>query len=93
MLFASTKAFYQEFASTNRARSSKIKLQFHSARRYQDAYEGIIQDKDRQEFAGMLTCMDEGIGNVTAALKARPVGGNPTLIETLSYITRISGPV
>ena len=37
---------------------------------YADAYSGQIQDADRRKFAGMLSCMDEGIGNVTAALES-----------------------
>ena len=30
-----------------------------------------IKDKKRRTFAGMLSCMDEGIGNVTKALAAK----------------------
>lgn len=43
---------------------------------YVDAYNGVIQDQDRKVFAGMLTCMDEGIGNLTAALDARGMLSN-----------------
>ena len=38
---------------------------------YEDAYVGKIADGKRRRFAGMLSCVDEGIGNVTAALDAR----------------------
>ena len=38
---------------------------------YKDAYNGIIEDEHRRTFAGMLSCADEGIGNVTTALDAK----------------------
>lgn len=38
---------------------------------YVDAYNTTIQSKRRRTFAGMLSAMDEGIGNVTAALRAK----------------------
>ena len=39
--------------------------------RYEDAYIGTIADAKRRRYAGMLSCVDEGVGNVTAALQAR----------------------
>ncbi|XP_067656524.1 arylsulfatase J-like isoform X2 [Haliotis asinina] len=47
--------------------STHIPLQVPS--QYMDQY-SHINDTKRRTFAGMTTCMDEGIGNVTAALKA-----------------------
>ena len=38
---------------------------------YADAYNKTISDRKRRTFAGMLSAVDEGIGNVTAALKAK----------------------
>jgi len=38
---------------------------------YVDAYKATIADPMRRKFAGMLSCMDEGLANVTAALQAR----------------------
>ena len=37
---------------------------------YIDPYNATIPDQKRRTFAGMLSCLDEGVGNVTAALKA-----------------------
>lgn len=42
---------------------------------YADKYSDTIQDNDRRQFAGMLTCMDEGIGNFTTALSAKEMLG------------------
>ncbi len=39
--------------------------------RYRDAYNSTISDPKRRTFAGMLSAVDEGIGNVTAALKQK----------------------
>ena len=47
-----------------------------------DPYTGVIQDKQRRLFAGMLTAMDEGIGNITAALKARGMWDNTLVVFT-----------
>lgn len=38
---------------------------------YIDAYAGTIMDSQRRKFAGMLSALDEGVGNVTAALDAK----------------------
>lgn len=37
--------------------------------KYVEPYNDIIDDKQRRTFAGMLTCMDEGIGNLTKVLQ------------------------
>ena len=39
---------------------------------YVDAYRASIKDTKRRTFAGMLSAVDEGIGNVTDAFKAVP---------------------
>ena len=51
-----------------------------SPQSYIDAYDGIIVDKDRKVFAGMLSCMDEGIGNFTAALSAKGMLDNTFIV-------------
>jgi len=47
--------------------------------RYIDPYNTSIADEKRRTFAGMLSCMDEGVGNITAALEAKGML-NDTLI-------------
>lgn len=48
---------------------------------YVEPYKKTIpNDTKRQTFAGMLTCMDEGVGNVTAALKAKGMLDNTLII-------------
>eukprot|EP01065_Artemidia_motanka_P018039 TRINITY_DN2140_c0_g2_i1.p1 TRINITY_DN2140_c0_g2~~TRINITY_DN2140_c0_g2_i1.p1 ORF type:complete len:603 (+),score=210.53 TRINITY_DN2140_c0_g2_i1:52-1809(+) len=49
---------------------------------YSDAYNTTISDKKRRTFAGMLSCADEGIGNVTAALRARGMMDNTVIVFT-----------
>jgi arylsulfatase B/arylsulfatase I/J len=49
---------------------------------YKDAYNGIIQDGHRRTFAGMLSCADEGIGNVTRALDAKGMLEHTLLVFT-----------
>lgn len=55
---------------------------------YSDRYDGgppyntKITDSHRKIFAGMLTCMDEGIGNVTAALSAKDMLDDTLIIFT-----------
>ncbi len=36
--------------------------------RYKEPYNKTIKDKSRKTFAGMVSCMDEGIGNITQTL-------------------------
>ena len=50
--------------------------------RYRDAYNATIEDTHRRTFAGMLSCMDEGIGNVTSALKAKRLLDESLIIFT-----------
>jgi hypothetical protein len=56
---------------------------------YADKYNDTIQDNDRRQFAGMLTCMDEGIGNFTAALSDNNMLDNTFII----FSTDNGGPV
>lgn len=45
-------------------------------------YNNTIADPERRKFAGMVACLDEGVGNVTAALKARGILDTSLLIFT-----------
>merc|ERR1712137_1116095 len=47
---------------------------------YVDPYVGVISDGVRRNFAGMVSCMDEGIGNVTKALDAKGMLENSVII-------------
>lgn len=47
---------------------------------YKQPYENTIQDKKRQTFAGMLSAMDQGIGNITDTLDKYGYLDNNTLI-------------
>jgi arylsulfatase A-like enzyme len=53
---------------------------------YIDPYTSTIADKERQIFAGMLSAVDEGMGNVTAAL-----GEAGMLDDTLILVTTDNG--
>jgi len=48
-----------------------------------------IQNKDRRIYAGMVTCMDEGIGNVTRAFKKYGLWDNTILVWTSGKIYAI----
>ena len=56
---------------------------------YVKPYESTIKDPKRRQFAGMLSCVDEGIANVTKALDARGML-NTTLIV---FTSDNGGPV
>ncbi|XP_077988816.1 arylsulfatase B-like [Glandiceps talaboti] len=47
---------------------------------YSDEYKGLIEDEKRQTLAGMVTCMDEAIGNVTEALRRSPMLNNSVIV-------------
>lgn len=49
---------------------------------YITPYTDIIPEKKRRTFAGMLSCMDEGIGNVTRALHEKKMDDNLLIIFT-----------
>eukprot|EP00040_Diaphanoeca_grandis_P003760 m.25803 g.25803 ORF g.25803 m.25803 type:complete len:638 (-) comp15175_c0_seq1:193-2106(-) len=49
---------------------------------YIEPYNTSISDPVRRTFAGMLSCVDEGIGNVTAALKAAGAFENTLFVFT-----------
>ena len=50
--------------------------------RYVKPYEGVIFDPKRRTFAGMLSAVDEGIANVTAALESRGMLENTLIVFT-----------
>lgn len=49
---------------------------------YVDPYRSTITDPKRQTFAGMLSCVDEGINNVTDALQAAGAFSNTLIVFT-----------
>ena len=49
---------------------------------YMDAYNSSIADPKRRKFAGMLSCMDEGLGNVTRALQRRGMTQDTLIVFT-----------
>ncbi|CAE7482551.1 ARSB [Symbiodinium microadriaticum] len=56
---------------------------------YVKPYEHTIEDPDRRTFAGMVTAVDEGIGNVTRALEAKGMLSDAIIVVT----TDNGGPV
>ena len=65
--------------------SSPVHLQPQVPEEYTKPYRTSIQDPKRRTFAGMLSAVDEGIGNVTKALKSRGMYEN-TLVIFSKYI-------
>lgn len=49
---------------------------------YMDRYNTTIKDLKRRKFAGMLTVVDEGLGNVTAAMAEKGMLDNTIIIFT-----------
>ena len=49
---------------------------------YVRPYEKTIHDPSRRQFAGMIAALDEGLGNVTAALKSRGMFDSTLIIVT-----------
>jgi arylsulfatase A-like enzyme len=47
---------------------------------YIDPYNATIADPKRRTFAGMLSCLDEAVGNVTAALRAAGMLDNTVIV-------------
>ena len=47
---------------------------------YVQQYEGMIKDKSRRIYAGMVSAMDEAIGNVTKTLKEKGIWNDTVLI-------------
>jgi arylsulfatase B/arylsulfatase I/J len=47
---------------------------------YIQQYEGVIKDKNRRTYAGMVSAMDEAIGNVTKTLQENGLWNNTVLI-------------
>ncbi|XP_033124047.1 arylsulfatase B-like [Anneissia japonica] len=56
---------------------------------YSEPYRDIIKDEQRRSYAGMMACLDEGVGNVTEALKANGMYDNTIII----YSSDNGGPV
>ena len=48
--------------------------------RYMDQYASHIRDKNERVFAGMVSAMDEGIGNITQALQATGLADNTIIV-------------
>ncbi|XP_033127696.1 arylsulfatase B-like [Anneissia japonica] len=48
--------------------------------RYSLPYKNVFQDRTRQIYAGMVTCVDEAIGNITNALKEKGIYQNSVII-------------
>ena len=47
---------------------------------YIKQYEGVIKDKNRRIYAGMVSAMDEAIGNITKTLQEKGLWNNTVLI-------------
>ena len=56
---------------------------------YIDPYNATIPDIKRRTFAGMLSCLDEAVGNVTAALDANGLTENTLLV----FVADNGGPI
>ena len=52
-------------------------------------YNASISDPKRRTFAGMLSCLDEGVGNVTTALEAAGLAANTLVV----FVSDNGGPI
>lgn len=65
-----------------------------SPEHYYDQYNATIADMERRQFAGMLSALDEGLANVTAALKESAtmyVSAVPHSARDLAFTFRYDG--
>ncbi|XP_072036042.1 arylsulfatase B-like isoform X2 [Amphiura filiformis] len=58
-------------------------------KRYMDPYNKTIKHKTRKTFAGMVSCMDEGIGNITQTLHDTGMWNNTVIV----FSTDNGGPI
>ena len=56
--------------------------------RYTKPYEDTIRDDTRRLYAGVAACMDEGVDNVTRALKETGLYDNTVIIFSTGIIVR-----
>jgi hypothetical protein len=56
---------------------------------YIDPYNKTIADPKRRTFAGMLSCLDEGVGNITAALAAAGLEASTLVL----FVADNGGPI
>jgi hypothetical protein len=56
---------------------------------YIDPYNSTIADPKRRTFAGMLSCLDEGVGNVTAAIERAGLADNTLFV----FVADNGGPI
>jgi len=57
--------------------------------KYIDPYNSTISDKKRRTFAGMLSALDEGVGNITSALKEAGMTENTLIV----FVADNGGPI
>ncbi|XP_077868272.1 arylsulfatase B-like [Saccoglossus kowalevskii] len=48
--------------------------------KYSDMYKDTIHDESRRTYAGMTSCMDEAIGNITRTLKDKGIWNNTVIV-------------
>ena len=57
-----------------------VHLPLQVPQQYIQQYEGVIKDKNRRTYAGMVSAMDEAIGNVTKTLEEKGIWNNTVFI-------------
>ena len=56
---------------------------------YKEPFKNIIEDEDRLNLAGMISSMDEGIGNLTQTLKDTGLYSNTVIIFSTGTLSCI----